>query len=87
VLDEHELARRSLTWLIQAFGTGGRHAADTAVGVMVASPSRPEDRPGGKDENGACAIRGCSGSSPTDHPVRVLLLQLAQVSSLCTARL
>lgn len=55
VLDEHELARRSLTWLIQAFGPSGRHAADTAVGVMVASPSRPEDRPGGKDENGACA--------------------------------
>ncbi|CEH13617.1 glucoamylase [Ceraceosorus bombacis] len=47
----HQLALTSLTWLVAAFGPDGRHANDTAAGCMIASPSRPEDRPGGKDEN------------------------------------
>ncbi|MCO5555750.1 hypothetical protein L7F22_009295 [Adiantum nelumboides] len=42
---------QSLTYLLAAFGPKGYNAPNCAPGCMIASPSRPEDRPGGKDEN------------------------------------
>lgn len=42
---------QSLTYLVAAFGPDGYNAPGCAPGCMVASPSRPGDRPGGKDEN------------------------------------
>lgn len=42
---------RSLSYLLAAFGPKGYNAPGTAAGTMIASPSRPGDRPGGKDEN------------------------------------
>lgn len=48
------LTRRSLnslTHLLKAFGPSGSNAKGCAPGCMIASPSRPDSRPGGKDEN------------------------------------
>ncbi|PWN32105.1 Six-hairpin glycosidase [Meira miltonrushii] len=42
---------QSLTYLLAAFGPKGYNAPGCSPGCMIASPSRPEDRPGGKDEN------------------------------------
>lgn len=48
------LSKRSLnclSHLLSAFGPSGSNAPGCAPGAMVASPSRPQSRPGGKDEN------------------------------------
>lgn len=44
-------ALRSLSNLLEAFGPHGKNAPGCPAGTMVASPSRPGSRPGGKDEN------------------------------------
>jgi glucoamylase len=48
------LTRRSLnslTNLVKAFGPSGSNAVGCSPGCMIASPSRPDSRPGGKNEN------------------------------------
>ncbi|UZJ56652.1 hypothetical protein CBS101457_005972 [Exobasidium rhododendri] len=41
----------SLTYLLAAFGPSGKNAPGCSAGTMIASPSRPQSRPGGKNEN------------------------------------